>query len=90
MNTFSTIDTTYLKPNRTIDTILLSNSNNQRVLWVYNYEGKHFRVFHNVQDVAGFLSNNFEPIINFENEVELDEFLTNVNLSTLEKDMGPN
>jgi len=80
MNIFSSIDEFYLKPFRTLETILIQSSNKTRVLYVYNFEGNHFRVFDNVMEVLDFFYHGSEPEICFEDDVELDKYLSRVKL----------
>ena len=80
MNTFQAINVEYLRPSRTIETILLENENYKKVLYVYNYEGWHFRVFNTMLDVIHFYDDKFEPEVEFEDENELDRYLANYDL----------
>lgn len=77
MNNIKTIDSEYIRSNRSIDTILVSKGNSCKTLWIYNFEGVHYRVFENLLDIFGFLNNVTEPKYDFENEIELDNFLLN-------------
>lgn len=61
MNSVKQIEVSYLRSNRTVETILLtdlSNSSRQKIVYVYNYEGYHYRVFDNLIELAKFLNNN--------------------------------
>jgi len=43
---------------RTLETILLTNEKKQqKVVYLYNYEGVHFRIFENLIEVSKFLNN---------------------------------
>lgn len=83
MNNFAAIDVSYLKPSRTLETILLENRGEQRIIYVYNYDGIHFRVFNFISDILLFFDDKFEPEISFESEKELDHYLRNVELGGL-------
>ena len=83
MNKYTAIDVSYLRPSRTLETILLENGNEQKIIYVYNYEGVHFRVFNFISDIVHFFNNEFEPVINFDTEEELDSYLANLNLETI-------
>ena len=51
MNNINQIQVDYLRSNRTIETILLTDmikSKIHKVVYVYNYEGYHFRIFENI------------------------------------------
>ncbi|MDI1306254.1 MAG: hypothetical protein PSX42_15610 [bacterium] len=81
MNNYSQIEVSYLRPSRTVETILLENSSKKRIVYVYNYEGWHFRVFNNIIEVLDFFDDKFEPEISFEDEEELDKYLENLDLN---------
>jgi len=78
MNTFKTIDTDYLRSDRSIETILIKNGQNEKVVWVYNFEGVFFRVFANFSELLNFFSNSSESKIYFENENELDQYFSKI------------
>ena len=80
MNNYQTIDVSYIRPSRTIETILLKNKTKERVLYVYNFEGWHYRIFKNIINIIDFFDDKFEPEISFESDKELDKFLENINL----------
>ncbi|UQD55792.1 hypothetical protein [Flavobacterium sp. K5-23] len=81
MNTICQIEIDYIKPSRSIETLLLKNLNNKRVVYVYNYEGWYFRFFNSINEVLDFFEDKFEPTISFEDEEKLDKFLENLDLS---------
>ena len=81
MNKIRTIDSTYIQSSKTLETILVKNETNERVLYVYNYEGWHFRVFISLQEIFNFFEDEFEPLISFESEAKLDNFLLNFDLN---------
>jgi hypothetical protein len=81
MNNYSQIEVFYLQPSRTIETILLESIVKKRIVYVYNYEGWHFRVFYNIMEVINFFNDKFEPEISFEDEEELDKYLQNYDLN---------
>ncbi|MBA6152169.1 MULTISPECIES: hypothetical protein [Gelidibacter] len=81
MNTFKAVHTEYLRPSRTIETVLVSNEKLSQVFFVYNYEGNSFRVFKNHLDLILFFQDKAEADYEFGTELELDGFLGEVNLS---------
>ena len=81
MNTFRTINVEYLRPSRTIETVIVSNKNSNKLFFVYNYEGNSFRVFANHLDLLGFFQNKNESDYHFSFENELDNFLSKVKIS---------
>lgn len=74
-NKIRTIQTDYLRPSRTIETILLSNQNKEKVVYMYNYAGNHFRVFFNVIDLMTFFDDKDINFKEFDDENEVDNFL---------------
>ena len=61
MNSVEQIEVSYLRSNRTVETILLTDLNDssrQKIVYVYNYEGYHYRVFDNLIELTKFLNNN--------------------------------
>lgn len=83
MNKYTAIDVSYLRPSRTIETILLERGNNKRIVYVYNYDGVHFRVFNFIIDVLNFFNNEIDTEISFETEEELGGYLANLDLETI-------
>ncbi len=75
MNIINQIDTHYLRPNRTIETIFIKNID--KMVYVYNYEGNHFRLFTKLIDLIRFFQFGIEPKLDFSNELDLDDYLTN-------------
>lgn len=80
MNKFTAIDVSYLRPSRTIETILVSDSHSSRVFYVYNYEGYSFRIFNSLVKLVNFVNNESESNFHFNTENELDEFFSTVDL----------
>ena len=59
MNILQVIQVDYINyASRTLETIMLSDKNNniQKIVYVYNYEGVHFRIFDNILEVSKFLN----------------------------------
>lgn len=80
MNSFKIIDTDYLRSSRTIETVLVSNSNFNQVFYVYNYEGYSFRVFETILSLVNFFQENIESDFHFDTDAELDNFFSKVSL----------
>lgn len=77
MNTIQSLSTEYIIPSRTIETVLLSNGEKEKTCFIYNYEGYSYRFFETQLDLIRFFANpEFEPRIHFENEEDLDLYLT--------------
>ena len=80
MNNVAYIELDYLRSSRTVETILLENSSKKIIVYVYNYEGWHFRFFNNIIQVLYFFDDKFEPEVSFEDEEELGKYLENLDL----------
>lgn len=80
MNSFNSLDIEYLRPSRTIESVIVSNRVNSLIFFVYNYEGTSYRVFKNYFKLANFFKDKNEADYHFDTEEELDEFLSIVNL----------
>jgi hypothetical protein len=81
MNSFETIKTDYIKPSRTIETVLVSNFKSKQLFYVYNYEGYSFRVFETVPSLINFFEENIESNFHFDSENKLDDFLSKVSFT---------
>jgi hypothetical protein len=80
MNSFLSIHTDYVRPSRTIDTVLVSNSKTKKLFYVYNYEGYSLRVFETVLSLIKFFEGYVESDLDFDSESELDNFFSQVEL----------
>jgi hypothetical protein len=80
MNSIYALDTSYLRSDRTIETILVKRGSDSKMVWIYNFEGIHFRVFEKLLDVHHFLNDATEAQYSFSSEKELDEFLLHVDV----------
>ncbi len=79
-NLIRAIETDYIRPSRTIETILISKEKKEKVVYVYNYEGVHFRLFSDILELIKFFNNENSEFQCFENDNDLDNFLFNVNI----------
>lgn len=75
MNIINYCSVEYITASRTIETISLKNTN--RLFYVYNYEGNHFRVFTEVLALVKFFEFGIEPKHSFLIESELEDFIEN-------------
>lgn len=76
MNTLKTIRTVYYgRASRTIDTVLVSNNNVEKTIYVYNYEGYSFRVFETKKDLSNFCNLDIDSKFHFNSDEELDDYL---------------
>lgn len=81
MNTITLLDTDYLQSNRTIESILLSDKKGEKLVFVYNYRGVHFRLFLSLSQLINFFNEDGAPSFEFENENKLDRALERLNLN---------
>jgi hypothetical protein len=81
MNTLNQINTSYLRPSRTIETVLVSNGSTDKTFFIYNHEGNSFRVFEDHLNLINFFQDKAEESHHFTTEKELDHFLETVNLN---------
>ncbi len=77
MNIINNCRVNYITPSRTIETVNIKNTD--RVFYIYNYEGNHFRVFTEIIDLIRFFQFGIEPEKSFLTELELDDFIENYN-----------
>ena len=79
MNIVEQIEEIYLRSNRTLETILLtdfSDDSRKKIVYVYNYEGYHYRVFDNLIDLTNFLNGNgFRILKEYSKDYWVDKFL---------------
>jgi hypothetical protein len=80
MNQIQVIGTDYIRyASRSIDHLVVSNSNKRIELWIYNYEGQHFRVFESVTNAIQHINySSTNSLIDFDNEDDLDSYLLNL------------
>lgn len=78
MNTFKAIETEYLRASRTIETVLVTKDNMDKLFFVYNYEGNSFRVFECIMDLILFFQDKRESDYCFSSDLELDDFFSEV------------
>ena len=75
MNKIVSVSTEYLSPSRTIEILNLVRFEENRQVYIYNYEGKHFRFFESLIGLIQFFESGIEPKISFDSEIDLDDFL---------------
>jgi hypothetical protein len=78
MNTLETLHTQYIRfANRSLETVkVVSEIGHEKTLWIYNFEGVHFRVFEAELDAWKLIDNHGDRSIrDFDTEADLDRFL---------------
>jgi hypothetical protein len=78
MNKIIPITTEYLSPSRTIEILNLVWIEGSKLVYVYNFEGKHFRFFDSLEGLIQFFEIGKEAIASFDLEQKLDIYLENV------------
>jgi hypothetical protein len=73
MKTINNCLVDYITACRTIETINLEGID--KVFYVYNYEGNHFRLFTDVLGLVKFFEFGLEPKYSFLTETELESFI---------------
>ncbi len=82
MNTIRQMNERYVRANRTIEKVRVSSGVLWKDLFVYNYEGVHFRVFDSESKALDCASGHCDKTIGeFVNETEMDNFLQSFNLT---------
>jgi len=79
-NQITQLSVDYIRPSRTVETYMISDKTNFNVLYVYNYEGWHFRVFNSVLNLIGFFNDKNESDFDFDDEEKLDKCLEELEL----------
>lgn len=88
MNKIFPLSTEYLTPSRSIEILTLINQKESRLVYVYNFEGTHFRLFDSILSLIAFFEKGIEPKISFLTEQELDKFLEGFGLGDLSTELN--
>jgi len=80
MNNINIFKTFEIRASRTLDVISISNANKQKLLYLYNYEGIHYRLFDCKIEVRKFFKSENATFLEFENDEMLDSYLLNYQL----------
>lgn len=81
MNILNTIESIHFRSNRSLDLTMISNHNreklSQTLVYIYNYEGIHYRIFATLTDYLNFLNNMGDNCIcEFDSETKMENYLT--------------
>ena len=79
MNIINNCSVEYITANKTIEIVSLKNTD--RLFYIYNYEGRHFRVFTELLSLMSFFQYGVEPKHTFSNDEELDDFILSYSFS---------
>lgn len=83
MNKILPLTTEYITPSRSIEILTLINQKESKLVYIYNFEGNHFRFFDSLLKLVAFFEKGIEPETSFTSEVELDKFLEGFGLGEL-------
>jgi hypothetical protein len=75
MNKVLPIAAEYITPSRSIEILNLINQKESKYVYIYNFEGNHFRFFDSLLGLIRFFETRAEPEHSFFSEAELDAFL---------------
>lgn len=88
MNKLIPISIEYISPSRTLEILNLVRFEDSKQVYVYNYEGKYFRVFDNLVELIQFFELGKEPAYSFDSKDDLDEFLEQIPLGPIKKPLN--
>ncbi len=78
MNKITPLEVEYIRSSRTIETIEVSQGDKLKILYIYNYEGIHYRLFGSLILLIQFFELGIEPYVSFDKETELDAYLEGI------------
>jgi len=74
------LNCTYISPNKTLEEILISRSEGEKTIYVYNYKGLSYRVFKSQEELNKFWKGESDEHKHFQTEQELDDWLHTVDI----------
>lgn len=77
MNDINILKTIEIRASRTLDILSISLKNKQKLLFLYNYEGIHYRLFFCKTEVRKFFKCENATFLEFEDDDTLDFYLLN-------------
>ncbi len=80
MNKIISNEVFYIRPDKTIETLILNNTKTDKLFFIFNNQGLYFNVFHNIIELLKYLNNKISISEYFEDEDELDYFLSTYNI----------
>ncbi|WP_018342379.1 hypothetical protein [Cytophaga aurantiaca] len=60
MNIYYAIDVAYIRPSRTIETILLDNGMRKAIVYVYNRDGLYYYFFNSILELIKYFDDAIE------------------------------
>lgn len=80
MNDIRILKTIEIRVSRTLDILLISSKNGNIILYTYNYEGIHYRLFDSKKEVRNFFNCEYACFLEFEDDESLDNYLSNLRI----------
>ena len=77
MNDINILKTIEIRASRTLDMLSISCKNKRKLLFLYNYEGIHYRLFDCKIEVRKFFNCENAAFLEFEDDEILDFYLLN-------------
>ena len=77
MNDIRILKTIEIRASRTLDILLISSQNENNILYTYNYEGIHYRLFFCKKEVRRFFHCENAIFLEFLDDDSLDDYLLN-------------
>lgn len=77
MNDINILKTIEIRASRTLDMLSVSDKNKRKLLFLYNYEGIHYRLFDCKIEVRKFFNCENATFLEFEDDEALDFYLLN-------------
>jgi hypothetical protein len=77
MNDIRILKTIEIRASKTLDILLISSINENNILYTYNYEGIHYRVFDCKKEVRKFFQCENALFLEFLDDEDLDSYLLN-------------
>lgn len=77
MNSIKILKTIEISTSRTLDILLVFSKKQRKVLYTYNYEGIHYRLFDCKKEVWKFLNCEDAVFLEFIDDESLDDYLLN-------------
>ena len=80
MNDINILKTIEIRASRTLDMLSVSDKNERKLLFLYNYEGEHYRLFDCKMEVRKFFNCEGATFLEFEDDETLDFYLLNCHI----------
>lgn len=82
MNDVNTLKTIEIRTYRTLDVLDISYKNKRKLLFLYNYEGIHYRLFDCKVELRKFFNRESAKFLEFEDDETLDNYLLNYKINS--------